>query len=89
MNSTFIEISGIAPAIIFPVATLLQLTSIIKAKSASGVSALTWSLFGIANIGMYIFTEKYTSIQTLVGFLGTAVLDFIIVAMVLTDKSEA
>ncbi len=68
MNSTFIELSGIAPAIIFPVATLLQLTSILRAKSAKGVSAITWSLFGIANIGMYIFTEKYTSIQTIAGF---------------------
>lgn len=89
MNSTFIEIAGIAPAIIFPAATLLQLISIIRAKTAKGVSALTWALFGIANIGMYIFTEKYTSIQTIAGFLGTAILDFIIVAMVLTDKPHA
>ena len=86
MNQTFVEMAGIAPAIIFPAATLLQLAAIIKAKSAKGVSKLTWTLFGIANICMYIFTEKYTSVQTIVGFLGTAVIDFIIVALLVINR---
>ena len=37
-------------------------------------------LFGIANIAVYIYTEKYLAPQTMIGFLGTAVLDFIIAA---------
>ena len=34
---------------------------------------MTWTLFGIANIAVYIYTEKYLAVQTIIGFLGTAV----------------
>ncbi len=82
MPEIILSISGWLPAIIFPTATMIQILAIIKQKSVQGVSAITWFLFGVANIGVYIYTEKYTALQSIFGFLGTALLDFIIVVMV-------
>jgi uncharacterized membrane protein YhaH (DUF805 family) len=78
MSSTVISLSGWLPAVIIPAATLIQLADIVKRRSAAGVSGLTWFLFGIANIGLYVYTEKYSSIQSIVGLLGPATLDFAI-----------
>ncbi|PZD71704.1 hypothetical protein C1752_05003 [Acaryochloris thomasi RCC1774] len=78
MNATVVSLSGWLPAVIIPMATLIQLTDIFKRRSAAGVSWLTWFLFGIANIGLYVYTEKYGSIQSIVGLLGPASLDFAI-----------
>ena len=83
MKKRLIELSGWLPAIIIPVATLLQCIEVFRADTVDAVSWPTWLLFGIANIGFYIYTEKYTSIQTILGFLGTAAIDFVIVANVL------
>ena len=80
---TATELAGWVPAIIIPAATFIQLAAIIKLRSAKGVSALTWILFGIANICLYIYTEKYTDIQTILGMLGAALLDFIIASLAL------
>jgi len=82
MPQIILDIAGWLPAIIFPTATFIQVWAIIQSKSTRGVSAITWLLFGIANIGVYIYTEKYTDLQSIFGFLGTALLDFIIVGMV-------
>ncbi len=84
MNSTVVSLSGWLPAIIIPMATLIQLADILKRKSAVGVSWLTWFLFGIANIGLYVYTEKYSSIQSIVGLLGPATLDFAIATLALS-----
>lgn len=88
MPPIVIELSGWLPAIIIPTATLIQLYSVAKSESSEGVSRLTWTLFGIANIGLFIYTEKYTSIQAIVGLLGPAVMDFMIVALVLLKGRE-
>jgi hypothetical protein len=34
-------------------------------------------------VGLYVFTEKYLALQSLIGLLGTAILDFTIVGFVL------
>ena len=81
MKPTFINLMGWLPAIIIPAATLIQLVTIFKRGSAQGVSWLSWLLFGIANIGLYIYTEKYLAVQTILGLLSTAVLDFIIAGL--------
>ena len=81
MNPTFIELTGWVPALIIPTATLIQLITIFRSGSSQGVSGFTWVLFGIANIGLYIYTEKYLAIQTIFGLLGTALLDFVIAAL--------
>lgn len=84
MPSNLITVAGWLPAIIIPTATLIQLVSIFKNRSTAGVSGLTWLLFGIANIGLYVYTEKYTTVQSLVGLLASALLDFAIAILALT-----
>ncbi len=89
MNETYTYIAGVIPAIILPLATFMQLQKIIRSKSVEGVSLMTWVLFGFANIGLYIFTEKYWAWQSIVGLLGTAVLNFIIVGLVLLYRRRS
>lgn len=88
MNDIFTNIAGWIPAIILPIATISQLTKILQEKTAEGVSLITWFLFGVANIGLYLFTEKYLALQSLVGLLGTAVLDFVILGVALFYKRK-
>ena len=76
------EIAGWFPAIILPTATLLQLIKLLKQGSSEGVSMSSWILFGIANLGTYIFTGRYTAVQTILGFLLTAFLNFVIVGLI-------
>ncbi len=89
MNETITNLAGWIPAVVLPTATLLQLIKIARSRSVEGVSLATWLLFGISNIGLYIFTEKYLALQTLIGLLGTAVLNFIIVAMIVSLRRKA
>ncbi|MEM6452153.1 MAG: hypothetical protein AAF703_17800 [Cyanobacteria bacterium P01_D01_bin.105] len=49
---------------------------------------MTWLLFGIANVGLYVFTEKYFALQSLIGLLGTAMMDFVIVGMIVFLKAK-
>lgn len=79
---SFTYLAGMLPAIIFPMATLVQLVGMVRRRSTEGVSAMTWALFGLANIGLYIYAERYTEWQTILGLLLTAILDFAIVGLV-------
>lgn len=88
MNTQLIEICGWLPAIIFPAATSIQLITILRSNSIKGVSPLTWTLFGVANISVYIYTEKYLAVQTIIGFLGTALLDFVIAAIAIKGQAS-
>ncbi|MEM6520747.1 MAG: hypothetical protein AAF722_15610 [Cyanobacteria bacterium P01_C01_bin.70] len=88
ISSLITNLAGWIPAIILPTATVSQLVKIVRSRSAEGVSLATWLLFGIANVGLYIFTEKYLAIQSLAGLLGTAMMDFIIVALILFIKGN-
>ena len=89
MNETITNIAGWIPAVVLPIAALSQLFTIARRKSADGVSLITWLLFAIANIGLYIFTEKYFSLQSIIGLLGTAVINFIIVGMIIALRKKA
>lgn len=80
---TFNQVAGVLPAIVFPTATALQFTRMVRAGSAAGVSATTWGLFGIANVALYIYADRYTEWQSILGLLGTALLDFAIAGMAL------
>ena len=66
MELNLVELSGWLPAIIIPVATFSQLLTLIKNKSSANVSTITWTLFGIANLGLYIYVEKYWELQSLI-----------------------
>lgn len=83
MHEFLINIAGWIPAIIFPLGTITQLHKIIKSKNTKGVSVSSWFCFGLANISLYLYTEKYFSIQSLLGLLLTALLDFVIVLLCL------
>ena len=76
MNTSLIQFTGWIPAVIFPLACLVQLVKILRERSADGVSAIAWIAFGFANISLYIYTEKYTSLQTIIGMLGQSLIDF-------------
>jgi uncharacterized protein with PQ loop repeat len=78
MTPSLIQLSGWIPAVIFPLACLAQLVKILREQSADGVSIIAWVAFGFANISLYIYTEKYSSLQTIIGMLGQAVIDFLI-----------
>lgn len=78
MTPSLIQLSGWIPAVIFPLACLAQLIKILREQSADGVSVLAWVAFGFANISLYVYTEKYSSLQTIIGMLGQAVIDFLI-----------
>ena len=75
------QIAGIFPAIVFRAATLVQFARMVRARSAAGVSVATWLLCGFANLAIYVYTERYTEWQAIIGVLFTAVLDFSIVAL--------
>ena len=89
MNEIITNIAGWIPAVVLPIAALSQLFTIARRKSADGVSLTTWLLFAIANIGLYIFTEKYLAWQSIIGLLGTAVINFIIVGMIISLRKKA
>lgn len=78
MTPFLIQISGWIPAVIFPLACLAQLVKILREQSADGVSVIAWIAFGFANISLYVYTEKYSSLQTIIGMLGQAGIDFLI-----------
>lgn len=77
----FNQLAGIFPAIVFPAATLVQLVRIVRQRSGEGVSISTWLLFGLANLGIYFYAERYAEWQAIVGMLFTAALDFAIVGL--------
>ncbi len=80
---------GWIPAVVFPTATAIQLLRLIVARSVAGVSITTWTLFGLANIGLYIYTAKYGELQSILGMMLTAVLDFAIVALVIVRRPRS
>ncbi len=89
MANSVTNIAGWIPAIILPTATLIQLVRIVWLRSASGVSLFTWLLFGFANLGLYVYTEKYSELQSIAGLLLTALLDFMIVALIIAFRRRA
>jgi uncharacterized protein with PQ loop repeat len=76
-----VEIAGWIPAIIILGAIILQLVTMLKQRSSAGVNGTVWLLFGIANLCLYIYAEKYHELQSIIGLLGSALLDFVIAGM--------
>jgi len=80
------DLAGWIPAAIFPGASLLQLIKLFKSKSVEGVSLMTWLLFVFANLGMYVFTEKYFVLQSIITNLFTAGIQGGIVVLILMRR---
>jgi hypothetical protein len=76
------QLAGIIPAVVFPTATFLHLVRLVKRRSAAGANAVTWLLFGFANLAIYIYAERYAEWQAILGMLVTALLDFVIVGLI-------
>ena len=90
MAESIIQAVGVIPAIVFPGAALIQLLALLKRGSAGSVSAATWWLFAVANVCLYIYTQKYFEFISILAFLGTAALN-VTVALTATrlKKSQA
>ncbi|MEE2000153.1 hypothetical protein QWY20_01700 [Alkalimonas sp. MEB108] len=86
---SWIDWVGMIPAIIFPVATLVQVVHLLRVKNAAGVSALSWSAFAVGNLALYVYTEKYLEWQALLGLLGTALLQVYLIALILHYQRQA
>lgn len=80
---------GMIPAIIFPAATMIQIIHLLRVKNAAGVSALSWSAFAVGNLALYVYTEKYLEWQALLGLLGTALLQFYLIVLILYYQRQA
>ena len=83
------EALGWVPALVFPIATGLQLAAIVVRRSAEGVSVPAWLLFAFANTCLYFYTEKYGELESILGTLGTAALNLCIVAAALRYRRAA
>ena len=83
------ELAGWIPAVVLPLSTLIQWITIVKNKSCEGVSIWSWTLFGLANAGAYLFVDKYASIQAIMAFLLSAALDVLIVLTLIKMKARA
>lgn len=89
MPPAWTEAAGWLPAVILPVSTLLQLVKLVRARSAAGTSALAWALFGVANLGAWVFTGRLAAPQSLLAFLLPGILDVVIVALCLRYRDGA
>ncbi|HAT42877.1 MAG TPA: hypothetical protein DCS87_14300 [Rheinheimera sp.] len=84
----FIELVGYIPAIIFPAATVMQLVHLLRTKRSEGVPALTWAAFALGNISLYVYAEKYTELQSIIGQLATAALQVYVVYLILYYRRQ-
>lgn len=82
------ELGGFLPAILFPVATVLQLHKLIQNKKIGGVSESTWILMFVGNVGLYALSGRYTSWKAILGYLGSAILNLGIVFYIVHLKSN-
>ena len=83
MSQELIQLIGFLPAIIFPLASLTQLWAMHRQQSAKGVSISTWIMVAVANLSLYIYTQKYDEIQSILALLGAASLNLCVVFLAL------
>ena len=89
MHPLLFEGLGWVPAVIFPTASGLQLLAILHRRSAEGVSIPAWALFAIANMCLFVYTEKYGEMESILGALGTAFLNICIVVAAIRYRKPA
>ena len=61
---------------------------LVRTKNAAGMSAPTWGAFAVGNLALYIYTEKYTDLQSIIAFLGTLVVQSAIFILILRYKRK-
>lgn len=78
------------PAVILPAATLDQLVTILRSGSGENLSAVTWLLFLLANLGALFLGRpdgRIAVVQMALAFGLTALLDVAIVAAIIAFRS--
>lgn len=88
MPDWLFAVLGWVPAVIFPAASGLQLLAILHRRSAQGVSIPAWGLFAVANLCLFVYTEKYDEVESIIGALGTSVLNVCIVIAALKFRAH-
>jgi|LauGreSBDMM110SN_4_FD.fasta_scaffold160137_1 hypothetical protein len=79
---------GWVPTVIFPAATVVKLFALARRGHADGTVALTWSLFAVANVCLYLTIGEWTRPQVVISTLGTAVLQVVVVALALRLRAS-
>lgn len=87
-SSQLIQLVGWIPALIFPTATAVQLVAIVRSRSSEGVSVVAWTMFAIANISLWIYTEKHGEIASILATLGSAALNICIVVAAIRYRKK-
>lgn len=88
MPQELIQIIGFFPAIIFPLASITQLFVMYQQKSAKGVSITAWVMVAVANVSLYIYTQKYDELQSILALLGAASLNICVVLLALHFRRQ-
>lgn len=79
---------GWVPAVIFPMASLMQLGALLRRGRAEGVSAVTWGMFALANVCLYLTIGEWGRPQVIATTLGSALVQAIIVGVVLRLRAD-
>jgi hypothetical protein len=73
---------------VFPAASVLQLMALLRRGKSDGVSVLTWSLFAVANVCLYLTVGEWTRPQVIVTTLGTALVQVVVVMTALRLRAD-
>ena len=73
------DYGGFLPGLLYPIASILQLVKIIKSDNVKGLSEYTWILLFICNVGLYFLSGRYYNWKSILGFLGSAILNIVVV----------
>jgi len=84
----FLDAVGWVPAVVFPAASVLQLMALLRRGRSEGVSVLTWSLFAVANVCLYLTVAEWTRPQVIVTTLGTALVQVVVVMTALRLRPD-
>ena len=77
----FLSAVGWIPSVVFPLASLIQLVSLVRRGTSNGVSLLTWSMFALANVCLYLTIGEWTKPQVVASTLGAAAVQVAIVVV--------
>lgn len=77
----FLSAVGWIPSVVFPLASLIQLVSLVRRGTSNGVSLLTWSMFALANVCLYLTIGEWTKPQVIASTLGAAAVQVAIVVV--------
>jgi peptidoglycan/LPS O-acetylase OafA/YrhL len=69
-------------------ASLMQLGALLRRRRAEGVSALTWGMFALANVCLYLTIGEWGRPQVIATTLGSALVQAIVVGLVLRLRAD-